>query len=173
MGVDGKEQGRGAGDDRNRDDESGHALFGSGVVVAHARVTAGHPFCSRTRRKEPLMDRRFRPSDLRSGENVAQIFTASADSAARLHSRYIPDHLPHRIFVGGSTDSSYGWIRDQPVPFSHQHHVASNAVLLTSSLFVASAVEEAKARRSRPAAWRLAPGCVRIAWPLLPGYQGL
>jgi hypothetical protein len=60
---------------------------------------------------------------------VAQIFTASADTRLRasLLAAFLCIFLTVLI-VGGSADSSYGtlvgWVQDQPVPFSHEHHVA-------------------------------------------------
>ncbi|MGE0148929.1 MAG: cytochrome c3 family protein [Parvibaculaceae bacterium] len=59
---------------------------------------------------------------------MSQIFTASADT--RLRAALLLAVLvtfAACLFIGGYMDSSYatlaGWIRDQPVPFSHQHHV--------------------------------------------------
>lgn len=60
---------------------------------------------------------------------MAQIFTTSADT--RLRAFVLVACLIiffAALFVGGYADSSYGtlegWVRDQPVPFSHEHHVA-------------------------------------------------
>ncbi|MEF0943973.1 cytochrome c3 family protein [Rhizobium sp. BR 362] len=60
---------------------------------------------------------------------MAQIFTASADTRLRafLLAAAILIFLLI-LFVGGYASSSYGtligWVQDQPVPFSHEHHVA-------------------------------------------------
>ncbi|MGE0718602.1 MAG: cytochrome c3 family protein [Alphaproteobacteria bacterium] len=58
---------------------------------------------------------------------MPQIFTASADT--RLRASLLMAALAllaAGLFVGGYMDSSYvtlvGWVRHQPVPFSHQHH---------------------------------------------------
>ncbi len=58
---------------------------------------------------------------------MPQIFTASADT--RLRAGFLLVLLGAFVVVlsvGGLTDSSYatriGWVRDQPVPFSHAHH---------------------------------------------------
>ena len=58
---------------------------------------------------------------------MPQIFTASADTrlrAALLAVAIIV--LGSVLLVGGYMDSTFttriGWVRDQPVPFSHQHH---------------------------------------------------
>jgi hypothetical protein len=59
---------------------------------------------------------------------MPQIFTASADTRLRAFLLVLLLGLIGALlFVGGSMDSTYatvvGWVRDQPVPFSHQHHV--------------------------------------------------
>ncbi|WP_312796200.1 cytochrome c3 family protein [Tianweitania sp.] len=59
---------------------------------------------------------------------MAQIFTASADTRLRAFFLImLLVVLGLAAFAGGLADSSYvtmvGWFRDQPVPFSHQHHV--------------------------------------------------
>jgi hypothetical protein len=59
---------------------------------------------------------------------MPQIFTASADTRLRAAGLVIVLLILAAIlFVGGEMDSSYttlvGWVRDQPVPFSHKHHV--------------------------------------------------
>lgn len=67
------------------------------------------------------------------GSKVAQIFTASADT--RLRASLLAAFLCIFLIVlvvGGYADSSYGtlvgWVQDQPVPFSHEHHVAGLGV---------------------------------------------
>lgn len=64
---------------------------------------------------------------------MAQIFTASADTRLRallLAGVVVAVFL--MIFIGGYAESSYGslvgWVQDQPVPFSHEHHVAGLGV---------------------------------------------
>ncbi|HWL69544.1 MAG TPA: cytochrome c3 family protein [Geminicoccus sp.] len=59
---------------------------------------------------------------------MAQIFTASADT--RLRAAVLIAGLAvlaGGLFLGGYAESGYmtmvGWVRDQPVPFSHEHHV--------------------------------------------------
>jgi hypothetical protein len=59
---------------------------------------------------------------------MAQIFTASADTRLRAAVLIVSIIAVGAVlFAGGYMDSSYatmvGWVRDQPVPFSHQHHV--------------------------------------------------
>jgi hypothetical protein len=59
---------------------------------------------------------------------VPQIFTASADTRLRAAMLLIVlGFIGVGFVVGGYADSSYatmvGWVRDQPVPFSHAHHV--------------------------------------------------
>ena len=59
---------------------------------------------------------------------MPQIFTASADTRLRAALLLILLVIfGAALFVGGYMDSSYatlvGWVRDQPVPFSHEHHV--------------------------------------------------
>ncbi|HEV7415732.1 MAG TPA: cytochrome c3 family protein, partial [Tianweitania sediminis] len=61
---------------------------------------------------------------------MAQIFTASADT--RLRAVLFLAALGGVfliVFGGGFAESTFltavGWFRDQPVPFSHQHHVGS------------------------------------------------
>lgn len=59
---------------------------------------------------------------------MAQIFTPSADTWLRAGLLVVfLGVLGAGLFIGGTMDSSYatlvGWVRDQPVPFSHQHHV--------------------------------------------------
>ncbi|MBE7185711.1 MAG: cytochrome c3 family protein [Methylobacterium mesophilicum] len=61
---------------------------------------------------------------------MPQIFTASADT--RLRASLLLGLLVligAMALGGGLADSSFatsvGWVRDQPVPFSHQHHVGS------------------------------------------------
>lgn len=60
---------------------------------------------------------------------MAQIFTASADTRLRAILLGILIAFVCLVtFIGGYAESSYGtligWVQDQPVPFSHQHHVA-------------------------------------------------
>ncbi|MDW6023543.1 cytochrome c3 family protein [Mesorhizobium sp. BAC0120] len=59
---------------------------------------------------------------------MPQIFTASADTRLRTALLvFVLVLCGSVLFVGGYMDSSYatlvGWVRDQPVPFSHEHHV--------------------------------------------------
>lgn len=59
---------------------------------------------------------------------MPQIFSAAADTRLRAFGLAIVLLIALAIlFVGGEMESSYstlvGWVRDQPVPFSHQHHV--------------------------------------------------
>ena len=59
---------------------------------------------------------------------MPQIFTASADTRLRaLFAIGAVCLTAAGVFGGGLADSSYatgvGWVKDQPVPFSHQHHV--------------------------------------------------
>ncbi len=59
---------------------------------------------------------------------MPQIFTASADTRLRTGMLLIvATFAVCLLFLGGFMDSSYatlvGWARDQPVPFSHAHHV--------------------------------------------------
>ena len=61
---------------------------------------------------------------------MPQIFTASADT--RLRTGVLLVVLVFAVcilFLGGFMDSTYatrvGWVRDQPVPFSHEHHVGA------------------------------------------------
>ncbi|MET4701386.1 ferredoxin [Constrictibacter sp. MBR-5] len=59
---------------------------------------------------------------------MAQIFPASADTWLRLTLVMMVLGLAGAVAVaGGYADSSYatlvGWVQDQPVPFSHEHHV--------------------------------------------------
>lgn len=60
---------------------------------------------------------------------MTQIFTASADTRLRaslLAAAILIFFVV--LFVGGYASSSYGtlvgWVQDQPVPFSHEHHLA-------------------------------------------------
>lgn len=58
-----------------------------------------------------------------------QIFTPSADTRLRLFvSVVIVLILGSLAFLSGHAESSFatmrGWVREQPVPFSHEHHVA-------------------------------------------------
>jgi hypothetical protein len=60
---------------------------------------------------------------------MAQIFTATADTRLRAVLLLIAlGVLVAGLFIGGYAESSYatlvGWVQDQPVPFSHEHHVA-------------------------------------------------
>jgi len=60
---------------------------------------------------------------------MPQIFTATADTRLRAVLLVILLVLLSSVpFIAGYADSSYetlvGWVRDQPVPFSHEHHVA-------------------------------------------------
>ena len=60
---------------------------------------------------------------------MTQIFTASADTRLRALVLVALVWLTLLVlFIGGYPSSSYGtlvgWIRGQPVPFSHEHHVA-------------------------------------------------
>lgn len=59
---------------------------------------------------------------------MPQIFTASADTRLRTGLLMVLlVFLTSFLFLAGAMDSSYstlvGWVRDQPVPFSHAHHV--------------------------------------------------
>jgi len=59
---------------------------------------------------------------------MPQIFTASADTRLRAFLLLVVLSVLGAILaIGGHMDSSYvtlvGWVRDQPVPFSHEHHV--------------------------------------------------
>ncbi|HEY6980332.1 cytochrome c3 family protein [Reyranella sp.] len=61
---------------------------------------------------------------------MPQIFTASADT--RLRTGMLLVALVFAgclLFLGGFMDATYatlvGWVRDQPVPFSHAHHVGA------------------------------------------------
>jgi len=59
---------------------------------------------------------------------MPQIFTASADTRLRAGLLMVVlVFFGSTLFIGGFMDSSYetlaGWVIDQPVPFSHQHHV--------------------------------------------------
>ncbi|MCL4767686.1 MAG: cytochrome c family protein [Hyphomicrobiaceae bacterium] len=59
---------------------------------------------------------------------MPQIFTASADTRLRAALLLVVlAVLGAGLLVGGYMDSSYatlvGWVRHQPVPFSHEHHV--------------------------------------------------
>lgn len=59
---------------------------------------------------------------------MPQIFTASADTRLRTALlALVLAGLGACLFAGGYMGSSYstlvGWVVDQPVPFSHQHHV--------------------------------------------------
>ena len=59
---------------------------------------------------------------------MPQIFTASADTRLRAVLLILALFgLGLMLFAGGYMDSSYatlvGWVRNQPVPFSHEHHV--------------------------------------------------
>jgi hypothetical protein len=59
---------------------------------------------------------------------VSQIFTATADTRLRAALLVLLlAGLGAGLLVGGYMESSYatlvGWVRDQPVPFSHEHHV--------------------------------------------------
>ena len=60
---------------------------------------------------------------------MPQIFTASADTRLRAVLLVaVLLGLGAVGLIGGYMDSSYatlvGWVREQPVPFSHEHHVA-------------------------------------------------
>lgn len=60
---------------------------------------------------------------------MAQIFTASADTRLRaILLAAVVLTVFFVTFIGGYADSSYGtlvgWVQDQPIPFSHEHHVA-------------------------------------------------
>ncbi|GGB48396.1 cytochrome c [Tistrella bauzanensis] len=59
---------------------------------------------------------------------MPQIFTATADTRLRAALLVLLlACLGAGLLVGGYMESSYatlvGWVRDQPVPFSHEHHV--------------------------------------------------
>lgn len=59
--------------------------------------------------------------------SVTQIFTASADTRLRAFALLAGMAVVMAlVFLGGYAESSYatlvGWVQDQPVPFSHQHH---------------------------------------------------
>lgn len=57
---------------------------------------------------------------------MAQIFTASADTRLRAILLVALLVFVFMIVAGYAAESgvfSVGWVRDQPVPFSHQHHV--------------------------------------------------
>jgi len=59
---------------------------------------------------------------------MPQIFTATADTRLRVALLLLALLLVAAVlFAGGYMQSSYetlvGWVQDQPVPFSHQHHV--------------------------------------------------
>jgi hypothetical protein len=59
---------------------------------------------------------------------MPQIFTASADTRLRAAVLIIcVGATLSALFAGGYMDSSYetlvGWVREQPIPFSHAHHV--------------------------------------------------
>ncbi|WEX10561.1 cytochrome c3 family protein [Chelativorans sp. AA-79] len=59
---------------------------------------------------------------------MPQIFTATADTRLRAVLLLLALLLVAAVlFAGGYMQSSYatlvGWVQDQPVPFSHQHHV--------------------------------------------------
>jgi len=59
---------------------------------------------------------------------VPQIFTASADTRLRVAILLVAlTGILSLFLAGGFMESSYatliGWVRPQPVPFSHQHHV--------------------------------------------------
>jgi len=59
---------------------------------------------------------------------MPQIFTASADTRLRAAMLlFVLALLGAGLLIGGYMDSSYatlvGWVADQPVPFSHKHHV--------------------------------------------------
>src|SRR5579871_2298680 len=59
---------------------------------------------------------------------MPQIFTASADTRLRAGMVLVVlTFIACLLFLGGFMVSSYGtlvgWVRDQPVPFSHAHHV--------------------------------------------------
>lgn len=59
---------------------------------------------------------------------MPQIFTASADTRLRAGLLLcVVVGVCAVLFTGGYMQSSYatrvGWVKDQPVPFSHQHHV--------------------------------------------------
>ena len=59
---------------------------------------------------------------------MPQIFTASADTRLRAALLLVAlAAVGAVLFIGGYMESSYatliGWVRDQPVPFSHEHHV--------------------------------------------------
>lgn len=58
---------------------------------------------------------------------MAQIFTASADTRLRAVALVLALGLALSVFLlSGYAESAYqtltGWVRDQPVPFSHLHH---------------------------------------------------
>ena len=59
---------------------------------------------------------------------MPQIFTKSADTRLRAALLLVAlAAVGAVLFIGGYMESSYatliGWVRDQPVPFSHEHHV--------------------------------------------------
>ena len=59
---------------------------------------------------------------------MPQIFTASADTRLRaLFLGIVVVVVIGMLFIGNAMTSSYetrvGWVEDQPVPFSHKHHV--------------------------------------------------
>lgn len=59
---------------------------------------------------------------------MPQIFTRSADTRLRAALLLVAlAAVGAVLFIGGYMESSYatliGWVRDQPVPFSHEHHV--------------------------------------------------
>jgi hypothetical protein len=61
---------------------------------------------------------------------MPQIFTASADTRLRAALLIVAlIVLGSVLLIGGIMDSSYatrvGWVQDQPIPFSHQHHVGA------------------------------------------------
>jgi hypothetical protein len=61
---------------------------------------------------------------------MPQIFTASADTRLRTGVLLVvAAFVVSILFLSGFMDSSYatlvGWVREQPVPFSHAHHVGA------------------------------------------------
>lgn len=82
---------------------------------------------------------------------MPQIFTASADTRLRLAVLLaVLLMVGGVLLVGGYMNSSYatlvGWVRDQPVPFSHEHHVGGLGI---DCRYCHTSVEES-ARASLP-----------------------
>lgn len=64
---------------------------------------------------------------------MPQIFTAAADTRLRAALLAIVLLIPGGMFlIGGAMSSTYatriGWVVDQPVPFSHKHHVGDMGI---------------------------------------------